>query len=101
MEKKKMSEEYEKKVLANLEKIVEQTKPKEESSKTVPQVPQEKGHKNLVEQMLCKDCNPPEEYKKAHLELMGQKECKDCGNVDKKGEEYCSDCGEEYRASET
>jgi len=56
----------------------------------------DKGHKSLAERMLCKDCNPPEEYKKAHLALMGQKECKECGNIEGKDKEECSDCYTEY-----
>jgi len=93
-------EEYEDEVLKTLRAIRDQTKPKPDEKASETTEPPKEGHKTLVEQMLCEDCNPPEEYKKAHLDLMGQKECKDCGNVDKKGEENCSDCGEEY-SSET
>lgn len=90
--------EYEKEVISLLKKIAEkqEEKPKEESSKHE----EAHGHGTVAGQMLCKDCNPPEEYKKAHLKLMGQKECKECGNVDKKEEEYCENCGSEYKISE-
>jgi len=99
MEKKKMNQkEYEDEVLKTLREIRDK-KPVEEVSEPT-ETPKE-GHKTLVEQMLCKDCNPPEEYKKTHLDLMGQKECKDCGNVDKKEEEYCSDCNNEYPKAES
>jgi len=99
MEKKKLSEEkYEEKVINLLAKIVDQTKPKQESSE--PEVIKG-GHKTLAEKMLCPDCNPREQYRIAHLELMGQKECKDCGNIDRKEEEDCSECGEEYPKAET
>ena len=98
MEKKKLSEKkYEEEVIGLLQKIAKQTepqKPKEESSEAPH------GHSTVAEQMLCKDCNPPEEYKKAHLQLMGQQECKDCGHIDRKGKEYCENCGEEYETEE-
>ena len=92
--KRKLSEEYEKKVIGLLETIADQTKPKEESSKA--ETSEVHGHATVAEQMLCENCNPPEEYKKAHLKLMGQKECKDCGHIDKEEAEECENCGEEY-----
>ena len=92
--KRKLSEEYEKKVIGLLETIANQTKlkepPKEESSEST------EGHKTLSERMLCPSCNPPEEYVKAHLKLMGQKKCKDCGHIDKEEAEECEECGEDY-----
>ena len=89
--KRKLSEEYEKKVIGLLETIANQTQPpKEESSKPT------EGHKSLAEKMLCPSCNPPEEYVKAHLKLMGQKKCEKCGNIDKEAEESCTNCYEDY-----
>lgn len=104
MEKKKMSQENEKwkEDIRNIvrEEMKNALKPIQSppSSEKQPEAPH--GHATVAEQMLCKDCNPPDTYKKAHLELMGLKECQDCGHIDRKGEEYCENCGEEYNREE-
>ena len=92
----KMEVELKKEDRELLKSVIEANKPQQ----TITNEPGSKSHKTLADQMLCPDCNPPEEYKKAHLKLMGEKECKECGNIDREKEEWCSDCGEEYRKAE-
>lgn len=89
MEKKNLSAEKEKIFKNWMRDVIKEEKKTSSTSK-------EPGHKTLSERMLCKDCNPKEEYVKAHLQLMGQKKCKECGNIDREKQEFCSDCGEDY-----